>query len=165
MKYHYVNLHPRVSLYPLVSDGCLEINHKQGQVNLWEVCPAHGGFVYWGVFVCVNARQGLSKAQPSFITVKALPEGETAHPLFPQTDRKRERREGFTLASGFWVQPQHNVLWLSLSLSLSFWLSFSHTHPASGWTLIWLWLETGAQRREGKAFIFTGGELGGGGAM
>lgn len=76
--------------------------------------------------------------QPSFITVKALPEGKTestAHPLFSQIDGERE---GFAVASGFWVQLRHNVLSLSLSLPLSLALFLTHTHPASGWTLIWL---------------------------
>lgn len=67
--------------------------------------------------------------QPSFITVKVLPEGKTestAHPLFSEIDRERE---GFALASGFWVQLRHNVLSLSLSLSGS----LSHTYSPGQW--------------------------------
>lgn len=40
----FASLHLSVFLH----NGCSEINHKQGQENLWEVCPAHGVFVYWG---------------------------------------------------------------------------------------------------------------------
>lgn len=128
------------------------------------MCPAHGGFVYWGVFVCVNARQGLSKAQPSFITVKALPEGETAHPLFPQTDRKRERREGFTLASGFWVQPQHNVPWLSLSLTLFLALFLTYS-PGQWLDFNMVMIRDGGSEEGGEgAHIYCRG-IGGGGAM
>ena len=91
------------------------------------MCPAHGVFVYWGVFVCVNALRGLSKAAPHSSLLKHFQRERTAHPLFPQTDRQRdrERREGFTLASGFWVQPQHNVLSLALFLT--------HTYSAGQW--------------------------------
>lgn len=86
-----------------------------------------------GICLC-KWTAGIEQGSPSFITVKALPEGKTgtpAPPLFSQTDRERE---GFTLASGFWVQLQHNVLALSPSLAVF----LTHTHPASGWTLIWL---------------------------
>lgn len=95
--------------------------------------------------------------QPSFITIKPRPEGETertTHPLFPQTDRE----EG-GIYPGIWFLGSTTT---QCSFSLCLWLSFSHTHthPASGWTLIWLWLETEAQRRKGRGLIFTARELG-----
>lgn len=89
------------------------------------MCPAHGVFVYWGYLSL-----GLSK--PSFITVKALPgERRSALPILCSLEQTERVEEGFTLASGFWVQPRHNVLSRSLSLSGS--LSHTHTYSPGQW--------------------------------
>lgn len=111
-----------------------------------------------GICLC-KCTAGVEQGSPSFITVKALPAGETEKNCtilcFSQTDGRGEGG----ICPGIWFLGSTTAQ-CSFSLSLFGSLSHTHIHPASGWTLIWLWLETGAQRREGKGAHIYCGEAG-----
>lgn len=84
-------------------------------------------FVFWGYFC--KCTEGIEQGDHHSSLLKHVQRKRQKELPILCSLKQTERREGFTLASGFWVQPQHSVLSLPVSGSLS----HTHTYTPVQW--------------------------------